>query len=138
RGPGVAGTSSITSRAARTSRSARIATRRPGNGSTRTTPPGRSEMATKTRVAKQKTTLRRRIRRFYQWFNAEHWERCFECIDPRLRDEGRVEYDTYSASLAEFVKRYSKVELVFVQATVHQRIKGNPKADRPFAYVIVL
>jgi hypothetical protein len=85
----------------------------------------------------QKATLRRRIRNFYQSFNRREWERCYSCLDPRLRARPAVEASQYADSLGAFAQSYGKVEIVHIRLSLYPDARNNKHDDRPFAYAYV-
>jgi len=80
--------------------------------------------------------LRRRIRSFCQAFNRGDWARCFDFVDPTLRNQGRIEFAQYAESLAAFRAYYGKIDIWHLRANIHGR-KSAKHDDRAFAYVYV-
>jgi hypothetical protein len=68
--------------------------------------------------AAQKAALKRRLLAFYAACNAQQWDRCFSFVDPKLRQEGRVDETKYTASLAHFLDHYGPIRPDFIKATV--------------------
>ena len=83
-----------------------------------------------------KTSLRQRIREFYQHFNGEDWPACFQFLDPVLKKKSRVDLPRYAASLAQFKEYYGHVQVRFVE--VHLFTQGQGTDSRDFAYVVIL
>src|SRR5437868_5621336 len=96
-----------------------------------------SPEAQNARMVAQRSVLRRRIRSFYGHFNREHWPKCFEFIDPKLRAQQKVDASLYAASLASFVQQYGPVGIWHVDLSLHLESKANQNDDRPFAYVYI-
>ena len=87
------------------------------------------------RLTSERAALRRRIRRFYEWFNQEEWPKCFAQIDPRLREASKVDPATYAATLAEFRHHYGAIQLRHLEISLHLDARSNKHDARPFAYV---
>ena len=87
------------------------------------------------RPAADQSALRRRIRSLYEGFGRQEWDRCFAHVDPKLRNESRIDPAHYARSLVEFKNRYGKIDIWFIRASIHAKAKSQ---DRPFAYVYVL
>jgi hypothetical protein len=74
----------------------------------------------------------------YESFNQEAWAKCYSLVDPRLRDGGRVEEQTYADSLKRFKEVYGKVEPWYVRLSLHSEGAPKQRDDRPFAYVYIV
>jgi hypothetical protein len=85
-----------------------------------------------------KAALRRRIRGLYRSFDLGSWDRCFQYLDPRLREAGKVEQSRYSASLNAFKERYGAIAIWHVRISFHSDVRTNKHDDRPFAYAYVI
>src|SRR2546425_6773542 len=92
----------------------------------------------KPREVSSRRALRRRVNQMYEWFNQEAWGKCFFLVDPRLRERGSVDHDSYTASLQEFKDVYGHIAPRFVEVSLHLDASSNKKDDRPFAYLYVL
>jgi hypothetical protein len=88
--------------------------------------------------AAERAAIRRRVKQLYEWFNREQWERCFEVVDPKLRDAGRIRAESYTRSLSEFKEFYGVVRIWYMRISLHLAARGNKHDDRPFAYVYVV
>lgn len=86
----------------------------------------------------QRARLRQRIRRFYKDFNEGRWERCYKALDPRLREQARVDPGSYAESLHRFAERYAPLRIEYLRLNLYPKVKGNPRADRDFAFVVIL
>lgn len=86
----------------------------------------------------QRAKLRRRIQAFYTHFNAKDWDKCFTFIDPRLRDQQRVDLPQYTSSLALFAERYGPITLGHMELSMYLDAKNNKRDDRPFAYGLIV
>jgi hypothetical protein len=74
----------------------------------------------------------------YDWFNRGLWDKCFSLIDPRLREEGKVQLPHYSAGLEAFKEVYGTIKPWHVQLSLHLDASSNKQDQRPFAYVYVV
>lgn len=90
------------------------------------------------RPAADRAAIRRRVKQFYAWFNQEQWSRCLAFIDPRLRENARVDSERHAASLAAFKECYGAVHIWYLRVNLHDEAARSSRADRPFAYVYVL
>ena len=82
--------------------------------------------------------LRRRIKQMYVGFNRERWEKCYLLIDPRLRDQSKVQLPVYMRQLKAFKETYGAIKPWHVRISLHLDNKASKRADRPFAYVYVV
>jgi hypothetical protein len=89
------------------------------------------------KTASQKASLRRRIKSLYQRYNQGAWQECFLHIDPKLRNEGKVELGLYGKSLGAFKQRYGNVSIWHVKINLHLDPHNNKRDERAFAYVYV-
>src|SRR5947209_19300948 len=90
------------------------------------------------RDASDREALRRRVNQMYEWLNREAWAKCFSLLDPRLREQNRVEWQTYADSLRRFKEVYGKIKPWYVRISLHLDASSNKHDDRPFAYVYVV
>jgi hypothetical protein len=74
----------------------------------------------------------------YDWFNQGLWEQCFSLIDPRLRDESKVQLRVYKEGLQAFEQVYGKVDPWYIRISLHLDASSNRHDNRPFAYVYVV
>ena len=88
--------------------------------------------------AAEREPLRRRVKRMYEWFNQERWEKCFALIDPKLRDQARVELRTYADALRRFKAAYGAVRPWHVRISLHLDASSSKQDARPFAYVYII
>ena len=89
------------------------------------------------RSSAERTALRKRIRHFYRHFNREDWAQCYELIDPKLRNEDKVDGERYKTSLGVFYHHYGPVNPKHVDVSLYLDAKGNKHDDPPFAYVYI-
>jgi hypothetical protein len=82
-------------------------------------------------------SLSGRIVNFYRAFNRQDWPRCYDYIDPRLRDGGKVEEGDYARTMGSFFAEYGPIQRVkILKLTIHPGEES--KADgRDFAYIII-
>jgi len=89
-------------------------------------------------AAAQKAALRARVRRFYgTLFAKRSWQKCYEYLDPRLREQGKVDANTYAESLARFADYYGAISIRHIDISLHLDATKNRHDDRAFAYVYV-
>jgi hypothetical protein len=84
-----------------------------------------------------RASLRRRARNFYRSYNLAKWPRCYALVDPRLRENDRVQASPHADSLAAFRRRYGDVTIWHIDVSLHTDVTNNKHDDRPFAYVYV-
>ncbi len=60
---------------------------------------------------------------------------CFSLIDPRLGEQGRVEFAAYADSLRRFKQVYGNVTPWHIRIHLHLDASTNKSDRRPFAYV---
>jgi hypothetical protein len=88
--------------------------------------------------ASEREALRRRVTRMYEAFNKGLWEKCFALVDPKLRDEARIELPTYAAGLQSFSEAWGSINPWHVRINLHLDAAASKRDDRPFAYVYVV
>jgi hypothetical protein len=93
--------------------------------------------ATPQRYRQQRDSLRGRVRRFYKLFNQRAWGKCFDYLDPRLRQAGKVERSRYEESLARFLDTYGEVKIWHTDLSLHLDATKNKQDPRPFAFVYI-
>jgi hypothetical protein len=89
-------------------------------------------------IDSERTTLRRRIDRFYGAFNDSDWEKCFALVDPRLRQGAKVIEQTYVDGLRTFQSAYGTIRRWHTRINLHLDASKNKHDDRPFAFVYVV
>jgi hypothetical protein len=85
-----------------------------------------------------RTAIRRRIKQLYEHFNRDQWHQCFEMIDPKLRQGGRVDPASHAESLEEFKKCHGAVRIWYTRISLHMDGHENKRDDRPFSYVYIV
>ena len=90
------------------------------------------------REATEREALRRRVKQMYDWFNRDLWDKCFALIDPRLREQSKVELPTYADGLQAFKEAYGAIHPWYVRISLHLDASSSKGDDRPFAYVYVI
>ena len=90
------------------------------------------------RDASHRETLRKRVKRMYDWLNQGEWAKCHSLLDPRLREQNKVDEQVYADSLRHFKEVYGKIEPWYVRLSLHLDASTNKHDDRPFAYVYVV
>lgn len=89
-------------------------------------------------AAAERKALRRRVKQMYDWLNGGHWEKCFALIDPRIREQSRVQLSTYTVGLRAFKGAYGAIHSWYVRISLHLDASSRKRDDRPFAYVYVV
>jgi hypothetical protein len=87
-----------------------------------------------TETTPDQKALSDRIEEFYCYLNEKQWSKCFELVDPKLRESGKVELIAYSSSLSSF---FAKRGPMAGQSLGRMRIytdASNKNDDRDFAY----
>jgi hypothetical protein len=74
----------------------------------------------------------------YDWFNRERWDKCFSLIDPKLREQSKVELLANAARLQAFKEIYGTIRPWHVRISLHLDASSNKHDERPFAYVYVI
>jgi hypothetical protein len=90
------------------------------------------------RDAAVREALRRRVKQFYRRFNKADWAGCHELIDPQLRQQGKVNLDTYSELMQAFKNVYGSVKPWTTRLSLHMEATPKQRDQRPFAYVYVV
>src|SRR5262249_32700077 len=90
------------------------------------------------RSAAGREALRTRVYQMYERFNQWAWDKCFALIDPKLREQARVEWQAYADSLRRFQEVYGKIEPWYIRLSLHVEASSNKHDARPFAYVYVV
>jgi hypothetical protein len=88
--------------------------------------------------AAERQAIRRQVRRLYGWFNRQDWPKCFEFLDPKLREADRVQLGPYAESLTAFQQVYGSVQVWLLRVSLHLDTRGSKLDQRPFAYVYVI
>jgi hypothetical protein len=74
----------------------------------------------------------------YDWFNRELWDKCFSLIDPKLRDQAKVELPGYASSMQEFKAVYGAIRPWYTRISFRLDASPSQRDKRPFAYVYVI
>ena len=95
-------------------------------------------MTTKTNIRKttenKQSSLKRRIRHFYDLLNQREFERCCQMIDPRVREKSSsVTLLQYENALAEFLGNFGSVEIVEITIDLHLAEPSKLYEGRDFA-----
>lgn len=81
--------------------------------------------------------LATQIEEFYRLLNDQRWIECFELVDPKLREAGKVEVGSYSSSLASFFSKHGPLVLQSLDRLRIYADAANKHDDRDFAYAMV-
>src|SRR5438270_9264209 len=87
--------------------------------------------------ARDRARLRGRIGQFHRHFGRGNWPKCYEYLDPRLRDGAKVEYGAYAKSLAAFREYYGPVQIDHIRLSIHPGGRNTKRDPRDFAYAYV-
>lgn len=91
-----------------------------------------------TTLETERDRLRKRIRRFYDLFARGEWQKCYDLLDPGLRD-GTVKFDQYARSLEEFRRYFGPITVTRVEElNVGKSAKRNGGEDGRVGYAVVL
>jgi hypothetical protein len=74
----------------------------------------------------------------YDWFERGQWEKCFFLIDPRLREQSRVELPVYSERMRAFKQVYGRIHPWLIRISLHPDASSSRRDTRSFAYVYVI
>src|SRR6266516_4109665 len=89
-------------------------------------------------ITTEKERVRSRIRRFYNSFAKREWGKCYEFLDPEVR-QGTVNRVKYVRSLAAFFKSFGPIIVMTIDdIEVHSKVMNNKHDSRDFAYAVVL
>ena len=88
-------------------------------------------------VEAERKALRNRLSSFYRSFNREKFEKCYEFIDPELRDRGRVEKHKYTTSLSDFLAYYGTMTTVWTKIEIYYEIETRAGVQT-FAYPLIV
>jgi hypothetical protein len=84
----------------------------------------------------ERQALWRRVKRMYDSFNRQDWQRCFSLLDPKLTEPSRVRFDDYAAQMRAFHKAFPRIDCK-IEISLHLDASSNKHDPRPFAYVCV-
>src|SRR5947209_3175642 len=84
----------------------------------------------------ERSALRSRIKSFYRYLNGHAFRKCFELLDPKLR-QGRVNEEKYAESLAGFLAHYGAVEPVLIKIDLYLGAETREGAQ-DFAYPLIV
>src|SRR5437868_12130103 len=91
-------------------------------------------MAMTNRADNRLTSLKRRIRQFYQLLNQRDFERCHQMIDPRVRLEpSSVTLFQYQNALGQFLDHFGSVEILELAIELHLNEPSQLYEGRDFA-----
>jgi hypothetical protein len=88
--------------------------------------------------AAEREALRRRVKQMVDWFNRGLWDKCFSLIDPKLREQSKVDSSIYAQGLQSFKEAYGMIRPWYVRISLHLDASSNKRDGRPFAYVYVV
>lgn len=86
----------------------------------------------------EKKRLRHRIRRLYGLLNERKFDKCFEIVDPRLREAGKIEFEAYERSLSHFIQKHGLINVARVEQLKLFVDLAATNEDRDFAYALVV
>ncbi|HVA46802.1 MAG TPA: hypothetical protein VNH11_10595 [Pirellulales bacterium] len=90
-----------------------------------------------TEATVEQQNLATRIEGFYHFLNAKQWQKCFDLVDPKLRDAGEVEIAAYTNSLSSFFAKHGPMVSQTVERLRLYVNAPNKHDDRDFAYGLV-
>lgn len=74
----------------------------------------------------------------YNWFNRDLWQKCYSLLDPKLREQSKVELSAYADGLRAFQEVYGAIRPWHIRISPHLDASANKQDARPFAYVYVI
>jgi hypothetical protein len=87
-----------------------------------------------TKVASKQSSLKRRIRQFYDLLNQREFKRCFQMIDPRIRRmPTAVTFYQYQNALSQFLASHGSITIQELDITLHLDEPSTLYEDRDFA-----
>jgi hypothetical protein len=89
-------------------------------------------------AATERQSLRRRVRQMYGRLNKRDWDKCYDLIDPKLREKAAISKSAYADSLRSFIEAYGAIAPWHIRISLHLEKSRNKSDDRPFAYVYVV
>lgn len=93
-----------------------------------------ASMAMTTKTKTNQASLKRRIRQFYVLLNERDFARCYEMIDPRLREQpNSVTRYQYGKALQEFVDAVGSVSSIVINVSLHENEPSVLYGGRDFA-----
>jgi hypothetical protein len=91
-------------------------------------------MAMSTRTENRQTSLKRRIRQFYNLLNRGDFARCRQMIDPRVRlKRDAVTLLQYEGSLRQFLDHFGSVKVLEIRIDLHLNEPSQLYEGRDFA-----
>jgi hypothetical protein len=91
-------------------------------------------MAMRARIVNRQSSLKRRIRQFYNLLNERAFERCYLLIDPRIRDKpNSVTLLQYTNSLRDFLDYFGSVKVLEISLLLHLNEPSKLYEGRDFA-----
>jgi hypothetical protein len=91
-------------------------------------------MAMTTKFAIKESSLKRRIRQFYDLLNQRDFKRCFQLIDPRIRRmPTSVTFFQYGNALSQFLDSHGSITIQEVEIKLHLGESSTLYEDRDFA-----
>ena len=91
-------------------------------------------MAMTTKIVNKQSSLKRRIRQFYNLLNQGDFERCHQMIDPRVRHKpSSVTLFQYENALRQFLDTIGRVKILEVGVDLHLNEPSELSEGRNFA-----
>ena len=72
----------------------------------------------------------------YAWFHDEGWEKCFSLVDPRLREESKVQLPGYAERMRVFKEAYGRIHPWLIKINSHLDMSASHCDRRDCAYVM--
>jgi hypothetical protein len=93
-----------------------------------------TDLAMTTKTENRQSSVKRRIRQFYDLLNQRDLRRCYQMIDPQVRlKPTSVTLYQYENALREFLDRFGSVTVVEISITLHSDEPSVLYGDRDFA-----
>jgi hypothetical protein len=91
-------------------------------------------MAVTTKMVNQQSSLKRRIRQFYNLLNQRDFRHCYQLIDPRVRRKPRsVTLFQYENALRQFIDQFGPIKVLEMSITLHVNEPSELYEGRDFA-----
>jgi hypothetical protein len=91
-------------------------------------------MAMKLKTNSQLGTLKRRVRQYYDLLNRREFVRCYQMIDPRVREKSSsVTLLQFENSLCDFLAAIGSVDVDQIELVLHLGEPNQLYANRDFA-----
>jgi hypothetical protein len=74
----------------------------------------------------------------YDWFEKGSWEKCFSLVDPKLREQSKVQLSSYTERMRAFKETYGRIHPWLIKISLHLDMSSSHRDKRSCAYVYVI